>query len=120
MRRHGRRYFLSDIPVDEAIGKFHEALDACGALGRTASEEVSLEEALGRVTARAVWAEASSPHYDSAAMDGVAVRSRETTGATEDLAAQACGGTAGRVGGYGRPDAGRIRRRDHGGGGARG
>ncbi len=82
-RRHGRRYFLSDIPVDEAIGKFHEALDACGALGRTASEEVTLEEALGRVTARAVWAEVSSPHYDSAAMDGVAVRSRETTGATE-------------------------------------
>ena len=82
-RRHGRRYFLSDIPVDEAIGKFHEALDACGALGRTASEEVTLEEALGRVTARAVWAEASSPHYDSAAMDGVAVRSRETAGATE-------------------------------------
>ncbi len=82
-RRHGRRYFLSDIPVDEASRMFHAALEVRGAMGRTASEEVTLEEALGRVTARAVWAEASSPHYDSAAMDGVAVRSRETAGATE-------------------------------------
>ena len=82
-RRHGRRYFLSDIPVDEAVRTFHTALEACGAMGPTAAEVVTLEEALGRVTAKAVWAVASSPHYDSAAMDGVAVRSRETAGATE-------------------------------------
>ncbi|MDP7226941.1 MAG: molybdopterin-binding protein, partial [SAR202 cluster bacterium] len=30
-----------------------------------------------------VWAKISSPHYDSAAMDGVAVRARDTVGATE-------------------------------------
>ena len=82
-RRHGRRYFLSDVPVDEAVRKFHAALEACGALERAQAEDVPLEDALGRVTARAVWAKASSPHYDSAAMDGVAVRSRETAGATE-------------------------------------
>ncbi len=82
-RRRGRRYFLSDVPVDEASRVFHEALAACGAMGRTDSEVVALEDALGRVTAEAVWAKASSPHYDSAAMDGVAVRSRETAGATE-------------------------------------
>ena len=82
-RRHGRRYFLSDVPVEAAVRTFHAALDACGAMGRAASEDVTLEEALGRVTAKAVWAKASSPHYDSAAMDGVAVRSRETAGATE-------------------------------------
>ena len=82
-RRHGRRYFLSDVPVDEAVRTFHAALNACGALARAPAEDVALEDALGRVTARAVWAKASSPHYDSAAMDGVAVRSRETAGATE-------------------------------------
>ena len=82
-RRHGRRYFLSDVPVEEAVRTFHVTLDDCGAMGRAASEDVTLEEALGRVTAKAVWAKASSPHYDSAAMDGVAVRSRETAGATE-------------------------------------
>ena len=47
------------------------------------SEEVPLEQALGRVTAAPVWAKNSSPHYHAAAMDGVAVRAAETVGATE-------------------------------------
>src|SRR5262249_49627996 len=44
---------------------------------------VPVQEALGRVTAEPVWARISAPHYYAAAMDGVAVRARETTGATE-------------------------------------
>ena len=42
-----------------------------------------LDQVHGRVTASPVWAVRSSPHYDAAAMDGVAVRARETIGATE-------------------------------------
>ena len=82
-RRRGRRYYLTDIPVDEAIQRFHAALEKAGALEPSAAEAVPLEQANGRVTAAAVWAKASSPHYDAAAMDGVAVRSRDTVGATE-------------------------------------
>lgn len=82
-RKHGRRYYLSDIPLDEAIQKFDHALQEAGALLRSPAEEVSLEEAIGRVTAEPVWAASSSPHYDSAAMDGIAVRARDTNGATE-------------------------------------
>src|SRR5262245_43757150 len=47
------------------------------------SDLVPVQEALGRVTAEPVWARISAPHYYAAAMDGVAVRARETTGATE-------------------------------------
>ena len=71
------------IPLEEAIGTFHEALERAGALSPMPSETVPLDQALGRVTAEPIWACISSPHYDAAAMDGVAVRARETTGATE-------------------------------------
>ena len=42
-----------------------------------------LAQSRGRVTAEPVWARISSPHYDSAAMDGIAVRAADTVGATE-------------------------------------
>ena len=82
-KRHGRRYYLEDLPLDEAIAKFHHALSGAGALESCATETVPLAEAIGRITAEPLWAKASSPHYDSAAMDGIAVRARETAGATE-------------------------------------
>ena len=82
-RKHGRRYYLSDIPLDEASKRFHEALREAGALAPSTVERVSLEGAGGRVTAGPLWAKISSPHYDSAAMDGIAVRSKDTTGASE-------------------------------------
>ena len=78
-----RRYFLSDIPLDEARAKFFGALEGIGSLSPMPGETVSLDKALGRVTAGPVWAKTSSPHYHAAAMDGVAVRAEETIGATE-------------------------------------
>ncbi len=42
-----------------------------------------MAHALGRVTASAVWAVRSSPDYDAAAMDGIAVRAADTYGASE-------------------------------------
>ena len=81
--KHGRRYYLSDVPLDEAVDRFHAALGQVGAPALMPSENVSLEAALGRTTAEPVWARISSPHYDSAAMDGVAVRAADTVGATE-------------------------------------
>ena len=83
MHKHGRDYYLSDIPLDEAIRKFNRALADAGALRHTASESVPLDRANGRITAEPVWAERSSPHYDAAAMDGVAVRAADTVGASE-------------------------------------
>ena len=82
-RKLGRRYYLSDIPVSEALDTFFSELESAGALKPTPGETVELERCGGRVTAEPVWARTSSPHYDSAAMDGVAVRARDTVGATE-------------------------------------
>ena len=81
--RHGRRYYLSDIPLEDALGRYLGALGDAGALAHTAAEVVALSQARGRVTAEPVWARISSPHYDSAAMDGIAVRAADTVGATE-------------------------------------
>ncbi len=78
-----RRYYLSDIPLEEAQGRFYAALLEAGALSPLAAEMVPLARARGRVSAGPIWAVASSPHYDAAAMDGIAVRAAETVGATE-------------------------------------
>ena len=82
-RKSGRRYYLSNIPLDQATEKFHAALREAGALSYSPAEEVPVEDANGRITAGPVWARTSSPHYDSAAMDGIAVRAADTIGASE-------------------------------------
>ncbi|MBL7119799.1 MAG: molybdopterin biosynthesis protein [Dehalococcoidia bacterium] len=81
-RRQGR-FYLEDIPLDEALARFFSALEETGSLVPAAGERVPLEEALNRVTAEPVWARISSPHYHAAAMDGVAIRSDDSTGASE-------------------------------------
>ena len=81
--RGSRRYYLNDIPFEEAVRRFQEALERVNGLGPSSPEMVALDQAVGKVTAKPVWAKMSSPHYDAAAMDGVAVRSAETLGATE-------------------------------------
>lgn len=78
-----RNVYLEDIPLDEAIGRLTAALQQAGLWGPLGSETVPLTKALGRVTAAPVWARLSSPHFHSAAMDGYAVRARETEEATE-------------------------------------
>ncbi len=50
---------------------------------RTGTEEISVEEAWGRITAGPVFASMSAPTYHSAAMDGIVVRSEDTYGTTE-------------------------------------
>lgn len=83
MRKDGRDYYLSDIPLSEAFQRFDRALDRAGVRLHTPSETVPLDRANGRVTAGPIWAERSSPHYDASAMDGVAVRAADTVGASE-------------------------------------
>ena len=78
-----RRYYLSDIPLEEARDRFYTALNEAGALAPLEAEMVPLAQARGRITAAPIWAKTSSPHYDAAAMDGIAVRAADTTGATE-------------------------------------
>src|SRR5215208_2593399 len=71
--------FLRDVPADEALAAWLQALDQ----RRLQATDLPLDQALGRVTAAPVWALRSSPAYDAAAMDGIAVRAADTLGATE-------------------------------------
>src|SRR5579859_1051346 len=78
-----RDVYLEDIPLEEALGRFWTALAAAGALRPLPGESVAIDRALGRVTAEAVFARTSVPHYHAAAMDGIAVRAEVTLGASE-------------------------------------
>ncbi len=78
-----RRYYLQDIPLDEATARYNDALSQADALTPPVPEQIPIQNALGRITAEPVWAARSVPHYDASAMDGVAVRSADTVGASE-------------------------------------
>jgi len=102
-----RNLYLSNAPVEEALSRFMSALGLGGASResgaqeggaaeicawdggaqkgglRPRSEAVPVPEALGRVTAGAVYARLCSPPYCAAAMDGIAVTAASTAGAGE-------------------------------------
>ena len=78
-----RNYYLSDIPLPEAEDIFFGESCVLDVIKSPASEILPLTATLGRVTSDPVWASTSSPAYDSSAMDGVAVRSEDTIGASE-------------------------------------
>ncbi|MEO5887638.1 MAG: molybdopterin biosynthesis protein [Anaerolineales bacterium] len=74
--------YLHDIPLSQAHSRLREALQGVGLWRVLGSESISVDEnALGRITAEAVWAKTSSPHYHSSAMDGFALRADDTNGA---------------------------------------
>ena len=74
--------YLHDIPLAQAIERFHAALEGAGLGTVLGIEEIPLDEgAVGRVLAEAVWALLSSPHYHASAMDGFALRAASSLGA---------------------------------------
>jgi putative molybdopterin biosynthesis protein len=83
MTEQARNVYLEDIPLDEARARLERALRDAGRWNPLSGEVIPLTAALGRVTAEPVWAILSSPHYHASAMDGYAVRAKETLNATE-------------------------------------
>ena len=73
--------YLTNVPLDEARGEYLARLQENGFDGQT--EMVSVQNACGRITARAVYAAICAPHYAASAMDGIAVHAKDTFGATE-------------------------------------
>lgn len=73
--------YLNNVELDAALKLYLEAIAGVGL--KLKVEEISVTGALGRVTAEAVYAKISSPHYFACAMDGIAVRAQDTFGATE-------------------------------------
>jgi len=75
--------------VETSYDAWVDALRAAGGLTAIEVETVGLEAASGRVTARAIVASRSSPPFDAAAMDGIAVAAAATAGAPVTLTADA-------------------------------
>lgn len=83
-----RPIYLNDIPLDEARERLRQALIEAGLWQALPAEIVPLDQVLGRVTAAPVWARLSSPHYHASAMDGYAVRARDTDAANDSRPVQ--------------------------------
>ena len=77
------KIYLHDIPLPEAQSRFIDALEKASLWGPLKAEEIPIDQALGRVTAEPIWARSSSPHYHAAAMDGFALRSKDTSKASD-------------------------------------
>ncbi len=60
----------------------HRVLDAAAALPRPAVENVPLDEACGRIAARALCARMDQPPFDRSPLDGYALHSSDTAGAS--------------------------------------
>jgi len=74
-------HYLTNIPLEKAREDYLALLAAQGCAAGT--EVVSVQEAFGRRTARAVYANICAPHYPASAMDGIAVKASDTFGAGE-------------------------------------
>jgi len=75
--------FIRDVPAAQALDAWRAAREAAGCPDRLPAVTVPVTEAAGLVTAAPVWAVRSSPPFDAAGMDGIAVRSADTLGASE-------------------------------------
>ncbi len=75
----GRKIYLDSVPREEALARL---IGKMGAPGGLPAEEVPVSDALDRITAEAVFAAISSPHFHASAMDGYAIRSEASFGAS--------------------------------------
>lgn len=73
-----QKAYLDMMPRRQAQKLWQEELAACGWLNGAPAEFIPTTEALDRVLAEPVRARRSVPHYNSAAMDGIAVRAADT------------------------------------------
>lgn len=74
-----QKIYLSNYEFKEALNKY---LDEIGHVFLN-KELINTEDSLGKVTAEAVYSKISSPFYNCSAMDGVALHSSKTIGASE-------------------------------------
>jgi len=75
--------FIRDVPAARALDAWKDALRVAGSPARLPAVSVPVTGAAGLVTAAPVWAVRSSPPFDAAGMDGIAVRAADTAAASE-------------------------------------
>jgi putative molybdopterin biosynthesis protein len=78
-----RNIYVSNKPLSEAKELWQAALKQHGFYSRDPLETIEVDNSLGRITAEPVFAKRSSPSYNAAAMDGIAVHFIDLAGASE-------------------------------------
>jgi putative molybdopterin biosynthesis protein len=78
-----RNIYIDNMDLEEALHLWEHKLSEAGCLKPLEAETIPVDESLGRITAEPVFARLSSPFYNGAAMDGIAVRFQDTSGASE-------------------------------------
>ena len=76
-----RFQYLTNTPYKEAVEQYIGIIKENGI--KPVSEKVFVLSSLNRITASAIYAQISAPHYNACAMDGIALNARITFGATE-------------------------------------
>lgn len=76
-----RHNYLDNTPIKKAKEEYGKFLYSVSYTGKT--EIIPSCESSGRILAGAVYASICSPHYNASAMDGIAVRAKDTYGASE-------------------------------------
>ena len=71
------------MPLSEAKKIWEKTLQKNGFLSKKSVEFIAVDDCLGRVTAEPVFAFRSSPSYNGAAMDGIAIRFTDLSAASE-------------------------------------
>lgn len=68
--------FLTNVPLEQALNEYKKLLSQNG-FG-CAQEKIPVTESCGRITSHAVYAHICAPHYHASAMDGIALRAKDT------------------------------------------
>jgi putative molybdopterin biosynthesis protein len=83
MTRQKQNIYVRNTVLAEARRIWKETLEKHGFYTRIPVETVKVDDSLGRITAHPIFARRSSPSYNAAAMDGIAVRFSDLSSATE-------------------------------------
>lgn len=75
--------YIKNQPLSKAKEVWKKALAECGFFSRCRSEVIDVDQSVGKLTARPVFAYHSSPTYNASAMDGIAVHFLDLTSASE-------------------------------------
>lgn len=78
-----RNIYINNTPLDLAMKNWRRALLKENCFHPLRREKISVEDSIDKVTAEPVFARISSPFYNAAAMDGIAVQFRDLAGANE-------------------------------------
>lgn len=73
--------YLKNTSLEQALEIYLKEINNAGIMRQI--EEIPVADAMNRITSKAVYAKLCSPHYNSCAMDGIALRADVTFGATE-------------------------------------